>query len=46
VWNFVLDRVLRRPALAAMLSGGALLVLAAPALTLHTQLPSFTDLHV
>jgi RND superfamily putative drug exporter len=44
VWNFVLDRVLRRPALAAVLSGGALLVLAAPALTLHTQLPSFTDL--
>jgi RND superfamily putative drug exporter len=44
VWAFVLDRVLRRPALAAALSGGALLALAVPALTLHTQLPSFTDL--
>ena len=44
VWGFVLDRVLRRPALAAALSGGALLALAVPALSLHTQLPSFTDL--
>ncbi len=44
VWSFVLDRVLRRPALAAVLSGGALLALAVPTLTMHTQLPSFTDL--
>ena len=44
VWGFVLDRVMRRPALAAALSGGALFALALPALTLHTQLPSFTDL--
>jgi RND superfamily putative drug exporter len=44
VWGFVLDRVMRRPALAAVLSGGALFALALPALTLHTQLPSFTDL--
>jgi uncharacterized membrane protein YdfJ with MMPL/SSD domain len=44
VWGFVLDRVMRRPALAAALSGGALVALALPALTLHTQLPSFTDL--
>jgi uncharacterized membrane protein YdfJ with MMPL/SSD domain len=44
LWGFVLDRVLRRPALAALLSGGVLLALAAPALTLHTQLPNFTDL--
>ncbi|HEY7017758.1 MAG TPA: MMPL family transporter [Gaiellaceae bacterium] len=43
-WGFVLDRVLRHPALAAALSGGALLALAVPTLTLHTQLPSFTDL--
>jgi len=43
-WTFVLDRVLRRPVLSAALSGGALLALAAPTLTLHTQLPSFTDL--
>ncbi len=44
VWGFVLDRVLRRPVLAAVLSGGALLALALPALAFHTQLPSFTDL--
>ena len=29
IWGFVLDRVLRRPLLAALLSGGALLALAA-----------------
>jgi uncharacterized membrane protein YdfJ with MMPL/SSD domain len=44
LWGFVLDRVLRRPVLAALLSGGALLALAVPTMTLHTQLPSFTDL--
>jgi uncharacterized membrane protein YdfJ with MMPL/SSD domain len=44
VWGYVLDRVLRRPALSAALSAGALLALALPTLTLHTQLPSFTDL--
>jgi RND superfamily putative drug exporter len=44
VWSFVLDRVLRRPVLSAALAGGALVALALPALTLHTQLPSFTDL--
>jgi RND superfamily putative drug exporter len=43
-WGFVLDRVLRRPLLSALLAGGALLALAIPALSLHTQLPSFTDL--
>jgi uncharacterized membrane protein YdfJ with MMPL/SSD domain len=44
VWGFVLDRVLRRPALSAGLSAAALAALAIPTLTLHTQLPSFTDL--
>jgi uncharacterized membrane protein YdfJ with MMPL/SSD domain len=44
VWSFVLERVMRRPAIAAALSGGALLALAVPTLSLHTQLPSFTDL--
>jgi uncharacterized membrane protein YdfJ with MMPL/SSD domain len=44
MWGFVLDRVLRHPVLSAVVSGGALLALAAPALTMHTQLPSFTDL--
>jgi uncharacterized membrane protein YdfJ with MMPL/SSD domain len=44
VWGFVLDRVLRRPVVSAIVSAGALLALAVPALSLHTQLPSFTDL--
>jgi RND superfamily putative drug exporter len=44
LWGWVLDGVLHRPALAAALSGGALIALALPTLTMHTQLPSFTDL--
>jgi uncharacterized membrane protein YdfJ with MMPL/SSD domain len=44
IWGFALDRVLARPLAAALVSGGLLLALAAPALTLHTQLPSLTDL--
>ncbi|MGH3003368.1 MAG: MMPL family transporter [Gaiellaceae bacterium] len=44
VWSWILDRVLRRPWISALVAGGALVVLAVPALTLHTQLPSFTDL--
>src|SRR5262249_53574409 len=44
VWGFVLDRGMRHPALAAVLSGAGLLALALPVLTMHTQLPSFTDL--
>jgi uncharacterized membrane protein YdfJ with MMPL/SSD domain len=43
-WGFVLDRVMRHPAISAALSAGALLALAIPALSMHTQLPSFTDL--
>ena len=43
-WNFVLDRVIKRPWISAIVSGGALLALAVPTLQLHTQLPSFTDL--
>ena len=43
-WGYVLDRVVRRPWLSALVSGGALFALAIPALQLHTQLPSFTDL--
>jgi RND superfamily putative drug exporter len=43
-WSLVLDRVLRRPLLAALLAGGALLVTASPALQMHTKLPSFTDM--
>jgi uncharacterized membrane protein YdfJ with MMPL/SSD domain len=43
-WSFVLDRVVRRPALSAALASTALIALALPALALHMQLPSFTDL--
>jgi RND superfamily putative drug exporter len=39
VWGAIVDRVLRRPALSAALSGGLLLLVAAPALTLHTAEP-------
>ena len=39
VWGAILDRVLRRPALSAALSAGLLLLIAAPALTLHTAEP-------
>ena len=34
IWGFVLDGVMRRPAVAAVLSGAALVALAVPALTL------------
>src|SRR3954470_19111448 len=34
-WGAIVDRVLRRPALSAILAGGFLLALAAPALQLH-----------
>ncbi|MGZ4353444.1 MAG: MMPL family transporter [Gaiellaceae bacterium] len=44
VWGFVLDRVVRRPAVSAALAAGLLVALALPAFSLHTQLPSFTDL--
>ncbi|HEY6052320.1 MAG TPA: MMPL family transporter [Gaiellaceae bacterium] len=44
IWAFVLDRVVRRPALSAALAAGLLVALALPAFSLHTQLPSFTDL--
>ncbi len=43
-WAFVLDRVLRRPVLALVLAGGLLVAAAAPALGMHTKLPSFTDM--
>jgi RND superfamily putative drug exporter len=39
MWGAVVDRVLRRPALSAALSAGLLLIVAAPALTLHTAEP-------
>ena len=39
VWGAIVDRVLRRPLLSVGLSGGLLLAIAAPALTLHTAEP-------
>ncbi|HEY6031842.1 MAG TPA: MMPL family transporter [Gaiellaceae bacterium] len=39
IWGAVVDAVLRRPVLAAVVSGGALLALAAPALQLHLATP-------
>jgi RND superfamily putative drug exporter len=44
VWGWVLDRVLRRPLVSALVSAAILLALAVPVLGMHTQLPSFTDL--
>ncbi len=39
VWGWVVDRVLRRPLLAVVISAGALLALASPVLGLKTALP-------
>jgi uncharacterized membrane protein YdfJ with MMPL/SSD domain len=39
-WGWVIDRVLRRPLLAAVVSAGALLALASPVLGMKTALPS------
>jgi uncharacterized membrane protein YdfJ with MMPL/SSD domain len=43
-WGFVLDRVLRRPVASIVLAGGLLLAAASPVLSMHTKLPSFTDM--
>ncbi len=43
-WGAIVDAVMRRPVLSVVLSAGALFLLALPALTMHTKLPSFTDL--
>jgi RND superfamily putative drug exporter len=44
-WGWVLDRVLRRPVAAVVLSAGALLVLAVPVLGMHTAaVPAQSDL--
>ena len=44
VWGFVLDRVLRHPLAATLLSAGVLVAATLPVLGMHTKLPSFTDL--
>jgi uncharacterized membrane protein YdfJ with MMPL/SSD domain len=43
-WAFVLKRSMRHPVLAVALSAGLLIVAALPVFSIHTKLPSFTDL--
>jgi uncharacterized membrane protein YdfJ with MMPL/SSD domain len=43
-WSWVINGVLRRPAMSVVLSGAVLVALALPAFQLHTKLPGFTDL--
>ncbi|TMM12928.1 MAG: MMPL family transporter [Actinobacteria bacterium] len=43
-WGFVLDRVLRHPAASIALAGGLLVLAATPVMSMHTKLPSFTDM--
>jgi uncharacterized membrane protein YdfJ with MMPL/SSD domain len=42
-WSRVVGAVLRRPAIALILSAGTLAVVAVPAFSMHTKLPNFTD---
>ena len=44
VWRAILHPALAYPKLAALGAGGLLLLAASPALSIHTKLPSFTDL--
>ena len=44
VWGAILDRVLRRPLVSAVMSAGLLVALAAPAVGLHTSLPGASSL--
>ena len=44
VWGAILDRVLRRPLVSALIAGGLLVALAAPALQLRTETPGFNTL--
>ncbi|MBA3300222.1 MAG: MMPL family transporter, partial [Thermoleophilaceae bacterium] len=44
LWARIVDRVLRRPLLSALLSGGLLVALALPTLGLHTALPGLETL--
>jgi uncharacterized membrane protein YdfJ with MMPL/SSD domain len=44
LWSAVLDRVLRRPALSAAVSGGLLVALAIPAFSLHTVVPGIDSI--
>jgi uncharacterized membrane protein YdfJ with MMPL/SSD domain len=44
MWRAILRPVLARPALSALLAAGVLVAAASPLLSMHTKLPSFTDL--
>ncbi len=44
LWRAILRPALAHPLVALVVAGGALLAAAAPTLTMHTKLPSFTDL--
>jgi len=44
VWSAILNRVLRRPLLSAVLAGGFLIALAIPAVRLHIASPGFDTL--
>jgi uncharacterized membrane protein YdfJ with MMPL/SSD domain len=44
LWAAILKPVLRHPAAAVVLAGGALAVAAVPVLGMHTKMPSYTDL--
>jgi uncharacterized membrane protein YdfJ with MMPL/SSD domain len=43
-WSWVLDRVLKRPVVSAVVSGGILVAMALPTLGLHTELPGIDTL--
>src|SRR5262245_2033456 len=43
-WGFVLDRVLRHPAVSVIAAAGLLVIAAVPVLRMHTKLPSFIDM--
>ena len=43
-WGRLVARVLQRPVVATVTAGGLLAMLALPALSMHTKLPSLTDL--
>ena len=44
IWSRIVERVLRRPVLSALLSGGVLVALAIPALGMHTSMPGTESL--
>ena len=44
VWGAILDRVLKRPLLSALLAGGLLVALAIPAFSMHTVNPGVSGL--